>query len=229
MLCRICRVRLRSRTRKIEIARPPLRHAKERQMNTSFAAWHYGSRAILTLALVGAAGLGYAQSSAKAVKAVPQPKAPAMAPGAPGPGAPNPAGLPSPFPNPAGLTSRFPAGLPAPSTGFAGSTSPTDTTVGGPGTTTTQPPAADAANLPQATFVMGAGGAPSGPQYARSGPGPYTALQVAQSFLAADSNLDGELTRAEAQRLTIMPYSFEEMDRNRDGILSRFEYEDGVR
>lgn len=25
------------------------------------------------------------------------------------------------------------------------------------------------------------------------------------------------------------PYAFEEMDRNKDGILSRFEYEDGVR
>ena len=61
------------------------------------------------------------------------------------------------------------------------------------------------------------------------GGGPYTALQIAQSFLAADANRDGELTRAEAQRLTIMPYSFEEMDRNHDGILTRSEYEDALR
>lgn len=45
------------------------------------------------------------------------------------------------------------------------------------------------------------------------GAGPYSAVQVAQSFLGADLNRDGELTRAEAQRLMIAPYSFEEMDR----------------
>lgn len=59
--------------------------------------------------------------------------------------------------------------------------------------------------------------------------GPYTAVQIAQSFLAADLNRDGELTRAEARRLAIAPYSFEEMDSNHDGILTRFEYEDAVR
>ena len=72
-------------------------------------------------------------------------------------------------------------------------------------------------------------GVPAMPQAVPSGPGPYTALQLAQSFRQADANLDGELTRAEAQRLTIMPTSFEEMDRNKDGILTRSEYEDGVR
>jgi hypothetical protein len=79
---------------------------------------------------------------------------------------------------------------------------------------------------------MGAAAAPGVPAQAQSvpsGPGPYTALQLAQSFRQADANLDGELTRAEAQRLSIMPFSFEEMDRNKDGILSRSEYEDGVR
>jgi hypothetical protein len=80
---------------------------------------------------------------------------------------------------------------------------------------------------------MGAGGygVPAGPQYPGSGPapGPYTALQIAQSFLGADANRDGELTRAEALRLTIAPSSFEEMDRNHDGILTRSEYEDAVR
>jgi hypothetical protein len=80
---------------------------------------------------------------------------------------------------------------------------------------------------------MGAGGygVPAGPQYSGAGPmpGPYTALQVAQSFLGADANRDGELTRAEALRLTIAPSSFEEMDRNHDGVLTRFEYEDAVR
>jgi hypothetical protein len=77
---------------------------------------------------------------------------------------------------------------------------------------------------------MGAyGGAYPPPPASGASQGPYTALQIAQSFIGADANRDGELTRAEARHLTIMPYSFEEMDRNRDGILTRFEYEDAVR
>ena len=59
--------------------------------------------------------------------------------------------------------------------------------------------------------------------------GPLTPLEIAQSFMAADANRDGELTRAEAQRLTIAPFPFEEMDRNHDGILTRSEYEDALR
>jgi hypothetical protein len=72
-------------------------------------------------------------------------------------------------------------------------------------------------------------GAPAGPLPSGVGHGSYTALQVAQSVLGADGNRDGELTRAEAQRLTLAPYTFEEMDRNHDGIITRFEYEDAVR
>jgi len=77
--------------------------------------------------------------------------------------------------------------------------------------------------------AVGYGGVPAARATPGVGGAPYTALQLAQSFIGADANRDGELTRAEAQRLTIMPYSFEEMDRNHDGILTRFEYEDGVR
>ena len=67
------------------------------------------------------------------------------------------------------------------------------------------------------------------PQAAPAGGGPYTALQLARSFLDADANKDGELTRAEAQHLSIMPLSFEDMDRNKDGVVTRSEYEDSVR
>jgi len=59
--------------------------------------------------------------------------------------------------------------------------------------------------------------------------GPLTALQIAQSFLAADRNRDGELTPEEARQLTWVRGAFEDMDRNHDGILTRFEYEDAVR
>jgi len=76
---------------------------------------------------------------------------------------------------------------------------------------------------------VAAAGMAAMPQPAQTGAGRYTALQLAQSFRQADTNLDGELTRAEAQRLAIMPASFEDIDRNKDGVLSRSEYEDGVR
>ena len=56
-------------------------------------------------------------------------------------------------------------------------------------------------------------------------PGQWTALQIRQSFELADSDANGELTRAEAQQLTIMPRSFEDMDENKDGVVSRAEYE----
>jgi hypothetical protein len=188
-------------------------------------------RAALALAFAATWGVAHAQTTGNSVRAVPQPKAPVFAPGAVGPGAPNPAGLPSPLPNPAGLTSRFPAGLPAPAINPAGSTTGTDTAATTPATTDGSQPADSSTTAPQTATLgaVAAGGVPANPQYSRLGSGPFTALELAQSFLAADANMDGELTRAEAQRLRILPYSFEEMDRNHDGILSRFEYEDGVR
>ncbi|NNU44707.1 hypothetical protein [Ramlibacter montanisoli] len=54
-------------------------------------------------------------------------------------------------------------------------------------------------------------------------------MDIARSFFFADANHDGDLTRAEARRLSIGTMSFEEMDRNFDGLISRFEYEDSLR
>ena len=62
-----------------------------------------------------------------------------------------------------------------------------------------------------------------------AGPGPYSAVQIAMSFLQADSNRDGGLSRAEAQRLAILPMAFEDMDLDKDGEVSRSEYDDAVR
>jgi hypothetical protein len=63
------------------------------------------------------------------------------------------------------------------------------------------------------------------------GPGArrYSAAELARSFIQADTNRDGELTREEARRLAIRPYSFEDMDVNRDGVISRFEYDEATR
>jgi hypothetical protein len=139
-------------------------------------------------------------------------------------------GLPSPLPSPAGLTSRFPAGLLSPLPNPAGLPSPIVPNLASPATPAGGPPI-DMGTVPQTSVVRAAGygGASTVRPPSGAGGGAFTALQIAQSFLGADANRDGELTRAEAQRLTILPYSFEEMDRNRDGILTRFEYEDGVR
>jgi hypothetical protein len=172
------------------------------------------SRAALQLACLAALLLAALpnQAQTRSLRAAPQPAAPTVAPGTAGFGTPSPSGLSSPLPNPAGLPSVTVPNLSSPAT---------------PGNTVL-----DEANAPQPAVAGGAaygGGATGGRPPMAVALGPLTPLQIAQSFIGADLNRDGELTRAEAQRLTIAPYSFEEMDLNHDGILTRFEYEDAVR
>ncbi|QJW83279.1 hypothetical protein HK414_00515 [Ramlibacter terrae] len=54
-------------------------------------------------------------------------------------------------------------------------------------------------------------------------------VEVARNFINADSNRDGELTRAEASRMGFATMSFEEMDRDFDGVITRAEYGDATR
>jgi hypothetical protein len=88
-------------------------------------------------------------------------------------------------------------------------------------------------NAGAATTVLGAApgyGLVRGPsQTVPTGGAGYSAVDIARSFINADRNRDGELTRGEAGRLSIAMSSFEEMDRNYDGVISRGEYEDGLR
>ena len=155
------------------------------------------------LAILLGCQLGQAQTRERSVRPATQPAAPTS----------------TATPNPAGLTSQFPAGLPSPLPSSASPSPPLDTQSGDLG-------------LVQPTTVMGAGvygaGAGGGRRSA-TGVVSHSAVEVAQSFIGADANRDGELTRAEAQRLTLLPYSFEEMDRNFDGVISRSEYEDSMR
>lgn len=169
---------------------------------------HLSAFAAVLLAL-GAAG-AHAQNR---ITATPNPsgaaaRANAGTPGAGTTSATNPSGFQSSFPG--GLQSSFPTDRPAGSP-----VSPSDAAI-------IDAPAGS-------TGVMGGPGVPATPQSVPSGPSGHSNVQIAASFRQADANLDGQLTRAEAQRLTIMPASFEEMDRNKDGVLSRSEYEDGLR
>lgn len=83
-------------------------------------------------------------------------------------------------------------------------------------------------NEPFATNVMGAGAYGSRGIVRAGTTGPMTPQDVARSFIGADANRDGELTRAEATRLTILPLTFEEMDANHDDRLTRSEYENAL-
>jgi hypothetical protein len=149
-------------------------------------------------------------------------------------------------PKPAGLRPIFPAGIssgsgardssspiassaapvPASSVGAGGTTN----VVGGGGLVIPPTVSGDTAAAAAATQVLGAGPTVPGPsQYTTdSGAGGFNATDLARSYYFADANHDGDLTRAEASRLSIAPLSFEQMDRNFDGVISRFEYEDAT-
>jgi hypothetical protein len=73
------------------------------------------------------------------------------------------------------------------------------------------------------------GGVPSVSAMGAAPGGPMTALQVSQFFLQADGDRDSLLSRAEALRLPLVTMTFEDMDTNRDGWVSRSEYDDSLR
>lgn len=149
--------------------------------------------------------------------------------------APNPTGLRSPFP--AGITSGSGAGTSTDRVGVANSTNANvgtsvagSTQVGGfsTGGAIGTTGGVDTSAAASATTVLGAGGAAGPSQYLGSGGSGLNAVDVARSFLNADTNHDGELSRAEASHLSISTETFEQMDRNFDGVISRSEYEDSL-
>ena len=172
--------------------------------------------ATLSLALL-AASTAYAQRAQVAPSAAPKP-APAAV---------------SSFgtPNPTGLRSAVPAGLTSGS-GAAVSTDPniadnaTSTDVGSSQPGSSSP---DLQGAAAATTVLGAGGSRGPSQFLGSGSPGFSAVDIARSFILADGNRDSELTEGEARRLSISAMSFQEMDRNFDGRVSRAEYEDSLR
>lgn len=190
---------------------------------------------ILAAGLVAAtaASAVYAQGRMRAATPTPAPGAAAARAAQ---GAPNPAGLRPVVP--AGISSG--SGAAVSSDPVAAGASPIapggslppganngGVVGGGTGVPSELPPVAGVPN----TTVLGAGGVVAGPSQYGGGQGSssFSATDEARSFFFADANKDGELTRAEARRLSIATMSFEEMDRNFDGIISRFEYQDAVR
>ena len=80
-----------------------------------------------------------------------------------------------------------------------------------PGTQATTPPAAQAVAPAPVTQPLP--------------PSRWTPAQIREAFQLADLNSDGQLSRAEAQRLPMLPRSFEDTDTNKDGALVLAEYE----
>lgn len=186
--------------------------------------------AVAALCVAAAASAAYAQR----IQSVPSPSGPSAA-----------ARAAQAAPNPAGLRSTFPAGV---TSGSGGAVSPNpiaqsgsvvplngNSVTAGPGLDNSLPgngnnqvpvPGTDPSVN---TSVLGAGATVRGPGQSVGGAGGFSATDVARSFFFADANHDGDLTRAEAARLSISTMTFEEMDRNFDGVISRFEYGDSVR
>ena len=149
-------------------------------------------------------------------------------------------------PSPAGLRPIFPAGISSGSGAavsrdpIAASTTPiapfgSAVTTIGAATTTDVTGAPLVPELPSfgavnTTVLGGSGNTVRGPgQRVAGGAGGFSAIDQARSFHFADANHDGELTRAESARLSIMTMGFEEMHRNFDGVITRFEYDDSLR
>jgi hypothetical protein len=139
------------------------------------------------------------------------------------------------MPSPGGLASPAPASLTPP--GAPSLTPPGSPNLSSPGTAPGSP-AIDAGIAQPITAGGGAGvfivqsGAGGGTNVMGGAPaprGPLSAVDIARAFMDADINRDGELSRAEAQRLGTLPVPFDDLDRNHDGVLSRFEYDDAFR
>jgi hypothetical protein len=200
------------------------------------SAMHAVSR-YLAAGLFAVASASAVHAQTRSVQAVPNPQPSAAQRAAQS--APAPAGLRPVFP--AGITSG--SGAAVSRDPIAASTSPiapfgsADTTgaaTGTPQTGTTIVPELPTFGSVNTTVLgagaVGAGNTVRGPgQRVTGGAGGFSAVDQARSFFFADANHDGELTRAEAGRLSIATMAFEEMDRNFDGIISRFEYEDSLR
>jgi len=104
--------------------------------------------------------------------------------------------------------------------------------VGTPGAPSAGPTVTTPGVSTSGATVVGGGLTGGVPSVSAMGAAPgqrLTALHIAQFFLQADADRDNLLSRAEALRLPLATMTFEDMDTNRDGSISRSEYEDSLR
>jgi hypothetical protein len=170
------------------------------------------ARSVILVSLLGAAAIASAQVRLRAAPAVAAPPATTAISHPVLPGAPSSNGLSSPFP-----ASVTPPSVPGTSTGMGNVNEP-----GAPNT-------GQDVMEPQAVAVVGAGAYGTRGLTRPMPGGPISDVDIARSFMNADTDHDGDLTRGEAARLSILPLAFEEMDANHDDILTRSEYENAVR
>jgi hypothetical protein len=194
----------------------------------------------VALAALFAASAAQAQSAPRKVTPVPNTAVPSASTRA-AQAAPNPAGLRPLFP--AGLSSGSGVATSTDPVAASGAVAPADSSGiglnnlagggGGGGGRVVGNSGLDGGLVAPNTAVLGAGSAglmAAGPgQGLPVGGSGLNATELARAFINADSNRDGELTRSEARRLSFAPLSFEEMDRNFDGIITRAEFDDGAR
>ncbi|MES2937339.1 MAG: EF-hand domain-containing protein [Pseudomonadota bacterium] len=186
-----------------------------------------GSACALLLAATGPAVLAQTATLGRTITAATPPAANAGA--ATANALPSPRGLSSPLISSGGLTTQPPTGLPVAPSGASGAGTPLPTTATATGGGYGNGGFDSGGGSAPATNVLGGPGSGFGGSPVFAARGPYPTVEVARSFLGADTDRNGELSRSEAQRLLIRPFSFEEMDRDGNGLLSRGEYEDALR
>ena len=132
-------------------------------------------------------------------------------------------------PSPSGLTPPMPASLTPPMPPSLNLPGPPN--ISAPGVAPGSPPIDAGVAQPLApsgvavVTVPYARGSANAMGFGRVPGGRYSAVDIARAFLDADINHDGDLSRDEAMRLEI-PVPFDALDRNHDGVLTRFEYDD---
>lgn len=106
-------------------------------------------------------------------------------------------------------------------------------TVGGMGALQAQtgslhPPSSSSST--SSTSPMGAGdtSAPRPGSKSSSGPTAQSGTTASAAFDRADANQDGQLSAQEAAQLPAIAQRFKELDTDRNGLLSRTEFEKGV-
>ncbi len=81
----------------------------------------------------------------------------------------------------------------------------------------------------QSTAPAAAGAAPSTPAPASAADKPMSARDMAAAFTKADANKDGKLDKIEAEAVPGLAAKFDQMDADGDKMVSKSEFEKGMK